>query len=1171
MRRHAKAIVAVSVLLLTLALNVALASAAAPAVTIDPASEIGVTSAKASGEVNPEGKETSWHFEYATQADFSDAIPFGGGTLDESEPATAVEASLEGLSAETTYYLRLIASNEDGGSEAVAASFETDPATVPTLTVEPASAVTHESATISGEVDPEGGNVNPIGGPIPIFWQLQYALASNPGVWKFAAAGTIEGAQAESDPDPGEGIEVSADLANLEPDREYEFRLIANYAADREAESSTDSFETLTVVPRVSRPNHNQLGQGEVALAGFANARNSTFLDCHFEYGPSVSYGQSIPCESLPPTDNSPHAVRAELTGLTPGATYHYRLVATNTVGTTESADSIVVPRKASAEGGCPNAGRIGVGFLPNCRAWELVSPPDKNGGSLMPDSGRTRAAADGSAASFTSLQGFADARGSGVAFEYLSQRSADPNPGDNGWSTHAITPPQESSTTITGVGGGEPHYPGFFSANLDRAAFRAWSPLTADPAVAGARNLYVRDDLRTPGVGSYELASPCPGCADGLPTPEDGPFNSQGFSPRFAGASDDFRHLIYQDNDNRAVGAFGERPKLYEWDQGTLRLAGVLPNGATAERSVAGHSVFGNVTAQSTSRPISSDGSRINFTTPDEEFSGWWGDVYQRIGGRTTVQLNASELASPEPRQPAEYWDASTDGHRVFFTTAEKLTADASGAGNINLYMWERQETNEVQTLAVDAAGGSFTLTFNGAATAPIPYDASAATVQAALEALAGPGPEDFPPGPGEALLAPGSIAVSGGPGSAGGGTPYEIVFGGDLAGVNVPQLQADPAGLSGGAGTATVTTSVPVENLTVLNVDGEPTDSTNSVDGVIGASDDGHYVYFSSIGQLVAGKPTSDFDHVIHLWHDGDLSFVGRLKGFIHDRDALLDGTSLTLIQKQADVSADGHHLLFVSSLGDGLLSAHGGMDFDHGDCNGPLSLEKCTELYLYGAEDDELACVSCAPTGTPPSTDAMARVRKAVGGTVVTNYMSRALSDDGRYAFFTTAEKLVGGDANGVEDAYVYDSATGKASLLSSGRSKEPSYFLDSSAVGRDAFFVTTEQLSAWDVDRSYDLYDARVGGGFPEPPPTPPHCLGDACQPAPAVLGESGSASSSFQGPGNQAPKAARARCRGGQRAVRRNGKRRCAKKASRAKRGHQKTKARNANNHRRAGR
>lgn len=97
---------------------------------------------------------------------------------------------------------------------------------------------------------------------------------------------------------------------------------------------------------------------------------------------------------------------------------------------------------------------------------------------------------------------------------------------------------------------------------------------------------------------------------------------------------------------------------------------------------------------------------------------------------------------------------------------------------------------TNEVQTLTEGGAGlTSFTLTFAGQTTAAIDDDATAAEVQAALEALSN--------------LAPGDVTVTGGPLGVG---PMTVTFGGTLADTDVAALTSTP---TGGTGTVVVATA--------------------------------------------------------------------------------------------------------------------------------------------------------------------------------------------------------------------------------------------------------------------------------------------------------------------------------------------------------------------------
>lgn len=109
---------------------------------------------------------------------------------------------------------------------------------------------------------------------------------------------------------------------------------------------------------------------------------------------------------------------------------------------------------------------------------------------------------------------------------------------------------------------------------------------------------------------------------------------------------------------------------------------------------------------------------------------------------------------------------------------------------------------TAEVQTVTITGTptGGTFTLTFSGQTTAGIAYNAAAAAVQSALEALSN--------------LAPGDVVVTGGPGP---GTPWVVTF--TVAQGNVPQMTASGSGLTGGSSPAVaVTTTTGGSSLTDL-----------------------------------------------------------------------------------------------------------------------------------------------------------------------------------------------------------------------------------------------------------------------------------------------------------------------------------------------------------------
>lgn len=99
---------------------------------------------------------------------------------------------------------------------------------------------------------------------------------------------------------------------------------------------------------------------------------------------------------------------------------------------------------------------------------------------------------------------------------------------------------------------------------------------------------------------------------------------------------------------------------------------------------------------------------------------------------------------------------------------------------------------TAEVQTVTVDATGGTFTVTWNGATTNALAFNVSAAGFTAEMDAIAD---------------GVGNVVVTGGPGSAGGGAPYTLTWAASRG--NVPAPTTNAGSLTGGAGTAVVATS--------------------------------------------------------------------------------------------------------------------------------------------------------------------------------------------------------------------------------------------------------------------------------------------------------------------------------------------------------------------------
>ena len=97
----------------------------------------------------------------------------------------------------------------------------------------------------------------------------------------------------------------------------------------------------------------------------------------------------------------------------------------------------------------------------------------------------------------------------------------------------------------------------------------------------------------------------------------------------------------------------------------------------------------------------------------------------------------------------------------------------------------------NEVEEIKVNATGGTYTVTYGSETTTAIPYNATAAQLQAALELL-------------PSLT--GNITVTGGPGNKGGTTPYVVTFVGALKETAITPVTTNRAELTGGAKLASV-----------------------------------------------------------------------------------------------------------------------------------------------------------------------------------------------------------------------------------------------------------------------------------------------------------------------------------------------------------------------------
>ncbi len=91
--------------------------------------------------------------------------------------------------------------------------------------------------------------------------------------------------------------------------------------------------------PTVETKPANSITGSTATLNATVNPNGGEVTKCEFEYGTKVPYEKHAPCSSLPGSGTSPVAVSAGISGLAAHTVYHFRIVATNTSGTSEGAD----------------------------------------------------------------------------------------------------------------------------------------------------------------------------------------------------------------------------------------------------------------------------------------------------------------------------------------------------------------------------------------------------------------------------------------------------------------------------------------------------------------------------------------------------------------------------------------------------------------------------------------------------------------------------------------------------------------------------------------------------------------------------------------------------------------------------------------------------------------
>ena len=444
----------------------------------------------------------------------------------------------------------------------------------------------------------------------------------------------------------------------------------------------------------------------EAQWASGVSARDATL---HAEADPLgvagewwLEYG-TAPCASGGCARTAPAALPASfgalplgvaLSGLQPATTYHYRFAAADVREVVEGGESV---QRAFVVHGAEQTFTTGLGALgfalPDSRAWEMVSPPDKHGGRLVAArKGQIQAAADGDALAYLSW-GSVEAEPEGVRTPEESSALGRRGAGGS-WSSRDITPP--NGAVVPNKGGTGLEYK-LFSGDLSKALLeqRGITPLSPH---ASERTPYLRLNGEppeyTPLVVACPESGPCPAAvaeyADARPGAEFGgnPKEAEG-EITLLGATPDLGRVVVKSCEplraKDAEGHLDAEGSLYEWSAAEpprerLRALSVPPGGGPALAGVPGSG------SASVRNALSADGSRLFWSTG--HFISKCGasapGLYVRDAARgetarlDVVQPGGFGFGAEEP----VFQGADAAGTVALFTDTQQLSEDSSEAG---------------------------------------------------------------------------------------------------------------------------------------------------------------------------------------------------------------------------------------------------------------------------------------------------------------------------------------------------------------------------------------------------------------------------------------------------------------------------------------------------------
>jgi hypothetical protein len=296
--------------------------------------------------------------------------------------------------------------------------------------------------------------------------------------------------------------------------------------------------------------------------------------------------------------------------------------------------------------------------------------------------------------------------------------------------------------------------------------------------------------------------------------------------------------------------------------------------------------------------------------------------------------------------------------------------------------------------------------------------------------------------------------------------------------------------------------------------------TGETAGVQGVVRIASDGSRLYFVAQGVLGNGVgnhegqiPVAGADNFYtYETQTGETKFIADLCSGPASSGQISDVRCPTTLNGEKSGGKNDQELWKggeTQSTSDGnflVFNSYGQLTRDDTDT--------ARDIYRYDASADALERVSVGEDGFDANgnrdANADAQINKVNGGGInpgATSYQqhelsTRAISSDGSRIVFMTPDPLSPRAINGLTNVYEWHKepnwSHGEVSLISSGSALVPDREAVMSASGHDIFFLTFQGLVPQDTEGDSDVYDARIGGGFPPAPTERQPCSSDACQ-------------------------------------------------------------------------